>query len=66
MQNRYVIVMIDHYTSLTWSESFEDKVSDNLVKWAYQILMIFGKPETILTDNGGEVTNDLIDSKCVI
>ncbi len=56
--------MVDHHSGFTWGETFEDKVSDNMVMWVMSILMSgYGKPEIVLTDNGGEVTNTLTASK---
>jgi len=61
---RYVCVMTDHFSGFTWATTTKDKVKDNLVNWAFDIIMSgFGRPEVVLSDNGGEVTNDLIHSR---
>ena len=53
----------DHFSGFTWGTSCEDKLSDNLVQFLVNLVVGagFGSPEIILFDNGGEVTNKLVD-----
>jgi hypothetical protein len=61
--NRYCCVMTDHFSGFTWAKTFKDKAQDNLVNWAYDVIMSgFGRPEILLSDNGGDVTNNLAKS----
>ena len=56
------MVMTDHFTGFSWASTCADKAADNLVDFAYKTIMAgFGCPKTILSDNGGDVTNKLID-----
>lgn len=58
-------MVTDHFTGFTWGDSCADKVQDNLVRFVANLVLAsgFGAPKIILSDNGGEVTNALIDSK---
>jgi hypothetical protein len=61
--DRYCMVMTDHFSGFTWAHTCTDKAADNLVKWAYEIIMNgFGCPRIVLSDNGGDVTNTLTKS----
>ena len=31
--------MTDHYSGFTWGGTWKDKVADNLVNWAFTIIM---------------------------
>jgi hypothetical protein len=60
---RYCCVMTDHFSGFAWAKTFQDKAADNLVTWAYDIIMAgYECPETVLSDNGGDVTNALTKS----
>ena len=55
--------MTDHFSGFAWAKTVKDKVQDNLINWSYDIIMQgYGRPEIVLSDNGGEVTNNLIKS----
>jgi hypothetical protein len=53
----------DHFSGFTWGTTCEDKVQDNLAKFLVDLCLKngYGAPETLLSDNGGDVTNQLID-----
>ena len=57
------MVMSDHNSGFTWGDSVPDKVQDCLVRFVLNIFIAggYGCPKIILSDNGGEVTNKLID-----
>jgi hypothetical protein len=55
--------MTDHFSGFVWAKTFPDKAADNLVYWSYDIIMAgYGCPEIVLSDNGGDVTNNLTKS----
>lgn len=59
--------MTNHFSGFTWAKTFQDKAADNLVNWAYEVIMSgFGCPEIILSDNGGDVTNKLTKRNCYV
>jgi hypothetical protein len=58
--------MTDHFSGFVWTKTFPDKAADNLVNWAFSIIMNgFGCPDIVLSDNGGDVTNNLTESKFI-
>jgi transposase InsO family protein len=63
---RYCTVMTDHFSGFCWAKTFPDKAADNLVTWAFDIIMNgFGCPDIVLSDNGKDVTNKLTKSKII-
>ena len=53
----------DHFFEFTWGTSCKNKLSDNLVQFLVNLVVGagFDSSEIILSDNGGEVTNKLVD-----
>jgi hypothetical protein len=53
----------DHFTGFLWGESFSNKTAANLAGLILRITVNagFGSAGIILTDNGRDVTNKLMD-----
>lgn len=59
--DRYACVVCDHLTTYIWGKTFPDKRQENGVEFLYNLCLTWGAPENIMADNGGEVSNKLVN-----
>ena len=53
-QYRYVSVLEDIFTRYNWLRPLPNKKADGVVEHCYEIFRLFGAPETLQSDRGGE------------
>lgn len=59
--DRYLFLAVDHFTKLAWAEPIREKTKQTLEGAILKLLAQFGVPEAVLSDNGREFRNDLVE-----
>lgn len=63
--NRYILVGIDYLTKYIFLKATKTKTADEIANFIYEdIILIHGCPSIILTDNGREYKNELVNNSC--
>lgn len=57
---RYVLVLQDYYSSFLMLKCLTNKKTGTVIKAFWDVMAIFGTPETLLTDNGTEFVSALM------
>jgi hypothetical protein len=58
---RYGLVLIDHFTSRVWGETFATKIQEDVARWLFVWLMSMDLlPGILHCDNGGEFINGCV------
>ena len=62
---RYILVAIDYLTKYVMMKAVKSKTAEEVAKFIYEdIILIHGPPHTILSDNGREYKNEILNKLC--
>jgi len=59
-QNRYVLVVIDHFSKFTWARAFPAKDARPIAEFLEHIFQVEGTPARTVSDNGREFVNTIM------
>ena len=63
--NKYILMIADYFTRFLIAVPVKDKTATTIAKAiVYHQVLKYGPPRRILTDNGGEFKNELLDEVC--
>ena len=63
--NRYVLVVVDYFTRFATAVALRDKTAATVAEaLVVKVFLIHGPPRRLLTDNGSEFRNELLDEVC--
>lgn len=60
--HRYLLLCVDHFTKYIWGATFPTKEAGPVAQWLYTTIYANEFiPETVLSDNGGEFINEVLN-----
>jgi transposase InsO family protein len=63
--NKYVLVVMDYYSRYAIVEPISDKTAETIARALLnRIFLVYGTPNKLLSDNGGEFKNKLLTELC--
>jgi transposase InsO family protein len=58
--NRYMLVIVDHFTKFIWAKAFPAKDAAPVAEYLYNLYCTEGRPDSVLSDNGSEFVNAVL------
>ena len=63
--NKYLLVVTDYYTRFSVAVPIPNKTADTVASAILtKVILVYGPPRRLLTDNGGEFKNELLSAVC--
>ena len=63
--NKYIVAITDHFSKWSEAKAIPDKSAESVAKFLYSVVCRLGCMETLISDQGREFVNEVIDSLMV-